>query len=516
MRRFDGSILLSGSAILLSSGTAAAQSRQTATESTPGSAPRNVIFILSDDHRHDYMGFLGTVPWLRTPNMDRLARDGAYVKNAFVTTALSSPSRASILTGLYSHEHEVVDNSAPMPDDLVFFPQYLQEAGYTTGFFGKWHMGNDTGNPQPGFDHWESFAGQGTYYSPRVNINGEWTNYDSDVYITDLLTDHAIDFVKDNSGRPFFVYLSHKAVHDPFQASPKHEGIYSDEQVVYPPSYYTPTYGTPDLPSLDAEGKAKANREWYGEGRMPDWVKNQRESWHGVDYSYHGRSTFEEECLKYCESLTSLDESIGRLLDYLEKEGLLSSTLIIYMGDNGFSWGEHGLIDKRTFYETSVKVPMLAHCPELIEPGTVVENMVQNVDIGPTVMEACGVGPAPRMRGFSMLPLLAGKTPDKWRERIFYEYYWEYEFPQTPTTFGVRTDRYKLIRYHGVWDTNEFYDLQEDPFEMNNLIDSPEHQGLIRTLAADIFTWLEDTDGMEIPLKQTVRKHNDHRNRGTY
>ena len=497
-------------------GAACAGEKGIAIERIPDAKSRNVIFILSDDHRYDYMGFLGTVPWLQTPNMDFMAANGAYVRNAFVTTSLSSPSRASILTGLFSHEHEVVDNHAPMPDDLVFFPQYLQKAGYTTAFFGKWHMGNDSGQPQLGFDHWEGFKGQGKYYSPALNINGEWTDYGEDAYVTDLLTDHAIDFIDANAERPFFVYLSHKAVHDPFQASEKHKGMYAAEQVVYPPSYNTPQYDIPQLPSIGADGKAEAQRGWYGDARMPDWVKNQRESWHGADYAYHGRTSFEEECLRYCESLTSLDESIGRLLEYLREKGLAESTLIVYMGDNGFCWGEHGLIDKRTFYEASVRVPMVAYCPEIIKSGTVVEDMVQNIDIGPTVMEACGILKAPQMRGYSMLPLLSGHEPEQWRERIFYEYYWEYSFPQTPTTFGVRTDRYKLIRYHGIWDTNEFYDLADDPYEMNNLIDAPQHQELIRELTSDLYTWLEDTGGMEIPLKRTVTRHNDHRNRGVF
>ena len=210
-----------------------------------------------------------------------------------------------------------------------------------------------------------------------------------------------------------------------------------------------------------------------------------------------------------------MDASIGRILDYLRKTGMDRNTLVIYMGDNGFCWGEHGLIDKRTFYEASVRVPMLAYCPEIIEPGTVVEPMVQNIDIAPTVMEACGIGKAPQMRGQSMLPLLEGKEVADWRERIYYEYYWEYDFPQTPTTFGVRTDKYKYIRYHGIWDTNEFYDLENDPHETRNLIAEPEYRQIIEQLANDLYTWLEETDGMSIPLKRTVKPRiGDHRNLG--
>ena len=170
--------------------------------------PRNVIFILSDDHRWDYMGFTGRVPWLKTPAMDRLAREGVFCRNTYVTTSLCSPSRASILTGLYSHTHEVVDNQAPVPDDLIYFPQYIQEAGYKTAFFGKWHMGDHNDFPRPGFDHWESFMGQGDYYAPRLNINGERTSYDSSTYITDLLTDHALQWMEGQHGKePFFLYL---------------------------------------------------------------------------------------------------------------------------------------------------------------------------------------------------------------------------------------------------------------------------------------------------------------------
>ena len=469
--------------------------------------PKNVIFILSDDHRYDFMGFMGKVPWLQTPNLDKLAKEGAHLQNAFVTTSLSSPSRASILTGQYTHEHTVVDNSAPLPPNLTFFPQYLQKKGYQTAFFGKWHMGNDDGRPQPGFHHWESFSGQGTYYNVKLNINGTSVSYPKDVYCIDLLTEHAEEFIeKRNKNKPFFIYLSHKAVHDPFAASAKHEGMYKDKPIPYPASYNQPSSGSiSTVPSKDRFNKPKTDETWYGDGRMPDWVKNQRESWHGVDYCYFGRRSFEEEVRKYCETITSLDESIGNLIKYLEDNNLDENTVIIYMGDNGFSWGEHGLIDKRQFYEESVRVPMLAYCPGLIQPKTKITKMIQNIDIAPTILEIAGIKKAPQMRGLSFLPMLTGENVTEWRNKLYYEYYWEFDFPQTPTTFGVRTDRYKYIRYHGIWDTNEFYDLQEDPYEMNNLINAPEHQQMIKELANDLFDWLESSEGMKIPLKRTVK-----------
>ncbi|MDR1156378.1 MAG: sulfatase [Bacteroidales bacterium] len=481
------------------------------------SKPLNVVFILSDDHRYDFMGFMNRVPWLQTPNMDRMAREGAHARNAFVTTALSSPSRASILTGMYSHSHRVVDNSAPLPEGLTFFPEYLQQAGYRTAFFGKWHMGNDSGAPQSGFHHWESFRGQGEYYNPRINTNGEWIQYGDSTYVTDLITGHAIDFMKQQrqDGKPFFVYLSHKGVHDNFSAARRHRDCYANEEIPLPPSYNTPRYGLAQLPTIDpATGKAAGGEAYYGESMLPDWVKRQRESWHGVDYAYHGRP-WDVQVRRYCETLRSVDESIGSVLDYLTEAGLDENTMVIYMGDNGFAWGEHGLIDKRQFYEESVRVPMLVRAPGLFEGGRVVEGMVQNVDVAPTILDYLGVAKGGQMAGYSFLPLLRGE-PVEWRQRIFYEYYWEHDFPQTPTMHGVRTDRYKYIRYHGVWDTNEFYDLREDPAETRNLIASPEHQDTIRALNHALYDWLEETGGLSIPLKRTERPHGDHRNRGNY
>ncbi|MEO1518177.1 MAG: sulfatase [Bacteroidota bacterium] len=472
--------------------------------------PRNVIFILSDDHRYDFMGFTGKVPWLQTPNMDRMAQGGAYCPNAFVTTSLCSPSRASILTGLYTHSHTVVDNQAPNPGNLTYFPQYLQAAGYETAFFGKWHMGDHDDSPQPGFDHWESFKGQGTYYKPELNINGQRVQYPDSTYISDLLTEHAIEWLSKRKGdKPYFIYLSHKAVHASFRPAKRHLNEYENEQLIYPPSFNT---SKDNVKGTRGGDKPLAEKDYYGPNRTPDWQRMQRESWHGVDYMYHGEMDFETFFRRYCETLKGIDESIGNVMDHLQSTNQLNSTLLLYMGDNGFSFGEHGLIDKRHFYEESVKVPLLVHCPELRPEGQNISQMLQNIDIGPTILEAAGLQTPEHMQGRSFLPLLQQQQV-AWRDKIFYEYYWEYDFPHTPTIHGVRTDRYKYIRYHGVWDTNEFYDLQEDPDEMNNLIASPEHQDLIKSMAGDIYDWLESTDGLQIPLKRTIKpRWGDHRN----
>ena len=350
-----------------------------------------------------------------------------------------------------------------------------------------------------------------------MNINGERVEYDDSVYISDLLTEHAVDWLENrDADRPFFLYLSHKAVHSQFMPAERHEGYYEGEDPSYPPSFRTPEYGIPELPTETDSTAPLSGPDYYGDNRMPDWVKNQRESWHGVDHMYHGQIEFEQFYQNYTETLMGVDESVGAILDFLDDNGLAEDTLVIYMGDNGFSFGEHGLIDKRHFYEESAKVPFLLRWPERLEGGAPIDALIQNIDIAPTLLEVAGLSVPDYMQGESILPLLA-RQEVPWRDRIFYEYYWEQDFPQTPTLFGVRTERYKYIRYHGIWDTNEFYDLQEDPDEMNNLISAPEHQERIRDFAEDIYRWLEETGGMQIPLKNTVRyRFGDHRNPDTF
>ncbi len=466
--------------LLLGLRSASAEQKVPALQKLPGRKPRNVVFILSDDHRYDFMGFMGKVKFLETPNMDRLARAGAHIQNAFVTTSLCSPSRASILTGLLSHKHGVVDNQTDIQPGLVFFPQYLQQLGYETAFMGKWHMGHDSDEARPGFDRWISFRGQGEYYNCELNVDGRKVR--TTKHISDELTDYAVDWLRQKRSKPFFLYLSHKAVHGMFEPAKRHLGRYEDVKLEYP------------VTMADTEENYRGK---------PAWVKEQRNSWHGVDYMYHGQMDFDTFYKRYCETLLSIDESIGRVLDCLKEMGQLESTLVLYMGDNGFCFGEHGLIDKRHMYEPSMRVPLLAYCPELIKPGTKVPQLVQNIDIAPTVLEAAGAQPPEQMDGRSLLPLLAGQRVP-WRDTIFYEYYWEANYPQTPTTYGVRTDRWKFIHYHGVWDTDELYDLQNDPDERQNLIDAPQHLKLVSSLRKQMYDWLEQTNGMQIPVRREI------------
>ncbi len=477
-----------------------------------GNKPMNVIFILSDDHRYDFMGFMNKVPGLQTPNMDRMAREGAHLENAFVTTALCSPSRASILTGQYAHTHTIVDNNAPIPEGLTFFPQYLQKQGYQTGFFGKWHMGHEDDMPQPGFDQWVSFRGQGVYFNPVLNINGKSVKQPEGTYVTDLLTDQTLDWLnKRDKNKPFFAYLSHKGVHAEFQPAPRHAGKYKDMPIVSPQSMYlTATEESPVF------GKKQEPQGPVNTRDIPEWVRKQRNSWHGVDGMYDGDIKFDVFYRNYLETLLSVDESIGKVLAWLKKEGLDKNTIVFYMGDNGFIFGEHGLIDKRNAYEPSMRVPLLVRGPGVVNAGIKVPQMVMNIDIAPTIMDMAGMSTPENMQGRTFLPLLKGEKVPSWRDRIFYEYYWEWAFPQTPTVFAIRTDQYKYIYNHGLWDINELYDIKADPEEMNNLIRSPQHQQVAAQLKKELWDWLERTGGLQIPLKPVPHRRIDLPFKGTY
>jgi N-acetylglucosamine-6-sulfatase len=473
--------------------------------------PMNIIYILSDDHRYDFMGFMNKVPGLQTPGMDRMAREGVHLKNAFVTTALCSPSRASILTGQYAHTHTVVDNDAQLPGNLVFFPQYLQKQGYKTGFMGKWHMGNTGDQPQPGFDKWISFHGQGKYAGNVLNIDGKQVATTAGDYITDVLTDKAIDWMNDVKKGPFCLYLSHKGVHAEFEPAKRHIGRYKNLPVVSPPSMYLTATDSSKHYGVQTAPTSKVN---YRD--IPKWVREQRYSWHGVDYMYHGQIPFDDFYHLYLETLQAVDESVERVLAWVEKNGLKENTIVVYMGDNGFLFGEHGLIDKRNAYEESMRVPLLMWAPGMIKPNSVVEQMILNIDLAPTFLELAGLKTKPtQMQGTSILPLLKGQQVT-WRDKVFYEYYWEAAFPQTPTVFAIRGDRYKYIFNYGVWDINELYDLQEDPNEMNNLVRDSTMQKVGMGLRDQLFSWLEETNGLQIPLKRQRGKRFDNLYNATY
>ncbi|MFY0654566.1 MAG: sulfatase [Cyclobacteriaceae bacterium] len=409
----------------------------------------NIIFILIDDQRYDFLSFLDH-PWIETPNIDKLAKNSLYFDRAYVTTSLCSPSRASIVTGQYAHTHKVIDNDTPIDKSTATFPKELQKGGYKTAFMGKWHMGGNDDMPRPGFDHWVSFKGQGKYNDPELNIDGKRVQKKG--YTPDILTDLAVEYLEQNknSKEPYCLYLSHKSVHENFAPAKRHVGRYKDLKIPKPDSYG----------DTDANYKGK-----------PEWMRAQRKSWHGAerDYGIQKYGSFDRFFQLYSECMLGVDESVGRISDTLEKLGQLENTVIIYFSDNGYLVGEHGLIDKRVMYEESIRVPAFVHWPDKIKKPATNSEFILNIDLGPTILDIAGLEKPASMHGDSFLPLVLDEKTD-WREDFVYEYFIDHNAVQTPTIFGLRTKEYSYMTYHGVWDLFELYDMKKDEQQMNNLV----------------------------------------------
>ena len=456
---------------------------QTSEGQTPNAPRPNIVFILIDDLRYDTFGFMGH-PFIETPHLDALANQGMHFRNAFVTTSLCSPSRASFLTGQYMHHHGVVDNADLMPAATVTFPQQLQAAGYQTAFIGKWHMGGSSDAPRPGFDHWVSFRGQGTYSPNKQTLNINGNQVPRQRYMTDELTEYAADWLSQQAdAKPFMLYLSHKGVHGLYDPAPRHRDRYRAQQVVLPKTLQIDPGQLADVPM---------------------WVQDQRNSWHGVEHPYHGRAkqSIEQMYKHYCEMILSIDDSVGRVMQTLRERGLDQNTLVMFTSDGGHLWGEHGLIDKRCAYEESIRIPMLVHYPPLVATAKTCDATVANIDVAPTLLKLAGITPPDSMDGQSFLDRLNDPTGVNaaTRQSLMYEYFWEPSFPQTPTMFALRADQYKLIQYHGIWDTDELYDIAQDPNETNNLIRLDQQQSRVMAMRKELHQRLKQSGGLSIRL----------------
>jgi len=431
-------------------------------------SPRpNVLFILCDDLRLDALGCYGS-PHVKTPRIDRLADEGVRFANAFCTTSLCSPSRASILTGLYAHAHGVRDNFTELPERLPHWPGRLREEGYATAYVGKWHMGEDNDAPRPGFDWFVTHKGQGRYFDNEWNVNGE-RRETPEGYYTTVVTDYCLEWLRGRpKDRPWALCLGQKAPHSFYFPEKKYSHAFDEVRVRYPESAFR------------LEGK-------------PDWIRQRLSTWHGI-YGplFEWRKTFPDsrpEAVKdfenmvhaYWGTVLSVDDSVGRLVDFLTETGQLDDTIMLFMGDNGLLEGEHGMVDKRTMHEPSIRVPLLARGPGLPR-GRVETRQVLTEDVAPSLLAACGSRPLERIHGRSWVDLVNGGDPD-WRTEWLYEYDYEKQFPYTPNIRGVRTDRWKFIRYpHGDGGPDrhlaELYDLEEDPGELVNLAADPSRAAL--------------------------------------
>jgi N-acetylglucosamine-6-sulfatase len=448
------------------------------------SRPPNIVVVLVDDLRWDEFGVAGH-PYAETPNIDRLAAEGARFTNAFHAVPLCSPNRASLLTGQYPSRHGIIDNVARnlASHRLQTFPRALQAAGYETGFFGKWHMGNDP-TPRPGFDAWTALPGQGRTIDPVLFEDGK--THVVEGYVTDILTDRTLAFVDRDRDRPFLAILSHKAVHPDarqlddgsvdldvpmtYIPAPRHLGRYEDE--VFP--------RRSNVPASLAEVESEASRSALELRASPE-VSDV----FGEDFL--DPMTSEETVRRRAEMLLAVDEGLGRIMDALEARGILDETLILFTSDNGYFFGEHGFsIERRMPYDESIRSPILVRYPPSVAPGTVIDALALSIDVAPTLLELGGAEIGGHVQGRSLVPLLAGReTP--WRESVLIEFY-TYEQPMPWLTTmdyrAVRTDRYKYI--HWVRHEAELYDLLDDPFETRNLVGEPGMEPVVQELRAEL------------------------------
>jgi arylsulfatase A-like enzyme len=419
--------------------------------SLPAAAPPNVLVIITDDQRWDALSCAGNA-LLKTPNLDRLATEGTRFANAFVTTSLCSPSRATMLSGLYAHRHGVLNNFTEYPDALPSYPKRLREAGYETAYFGKWHMGETNDAPRTGFDFWMSHRGQGRYFDNEWNINGRRKFIPG--YYTTVITDYAVEWLNQKHERPFVIVVGQKAPHGgPIEPEAKYAHAFDSATIRRPANF-------------DAWCRNK-----------PAWLVESFPTWHGAGGTLYNYRDYDKFVRAYLATLLSVDDSVGRIYDALKQTGQLDRTAIIFTSDNGFALGEHGRVDKRTMYEESLRVPLVVRYPPLARQEAVVQEMVLNIDLAPSIVELGGGRPLPDIDGLSWVPLLKGNARG-WRESFLYFYNYEKEFPYTPNVRGIRTPEWKYIRYpHGDGTPDrylaELYNLRNDPLEERNLINDP-------------------------------------------
>jgi N-acetylglucosamine-6-sulfatase len=450
---------------------------------TNSSAP-NIIFILVDDLRWDDLGCAGH-PFLRTPQIDRLAREGAMFRNAFATTPLCSPSRASILTSEYAHKHGIIDNTerSKQSHELKTFPQELQKAGYETAFFGKWHMGNDN-TPRAGFDRWYCLEGQGSTFDPVVNDDGR--NVQTHGYVTDLLDEKTIAFIRQKRSRPFFVYLSHKAMHP--ETKQAADGSLSDPNA----SNFIPA---PRHKNLYEEAKIPRRANW---GVPPLDKPALQQQIAGIPPLSPDTGSTDDSILNRLRMLASVDEGVGQIRKVLADMGLLDNTLIVVTGDHGYFYGEHCLsVERRLAYEESIRIPIVMRYPPLIKSGSTPESMALTIDFAPTFVELAGGKIPAQYQGRSLVPILKGETPADWRKSFLVEYYSDTVFPRVHKMGykAVRDDRWKYIHYIDQNGLDELYDLQNDPYELKNCIHDPGSATALAKMQRELQRQLAETGG---------------------
>lgn len=454
----------------------------------------NIVFIFTDDHASHAMSAYGSKV-NKTPNLDRIAQEGMKFENCFCTNSLCGPSRAVILTGKHSHLNGFKDNRSKFDASQQTFPKLLQKSGYQTSVIGKWHL---VSNPT-GFDHYEILVGQGPYYNPPMIRDGEKVQHTG--YTTSVITDLALDWLKNqrDPNKPFMLMFQHKAPHREWQPGPGYFDLYKDVEIPEPPTLFD---------DYEGRGTAAKTQDMSIEKTMNDLDlkltpprnlnDEQLAKWHeaydaeneafrkanpkGKDLV---RWKYQRYMKDYLRCVAAVDDSVGQMLDYLDESGLAENTVVFYSSDQGFYLGDHGWFDKRFMYEESLRMPFLCRWPGVTKPGSVNDDLVQNLDFAETFLDIAGVEIPKDMQGRSIVPLLKGETPKDWREAIYYHYY---EYPAVHAVqrhYGVRTNRYKLIHFYNI-DEWELYDLKSDPDELRNVVNESQYKEVVADLKSKL------------------------------
>jgi arylsulfatase A-like enzyme len=460
----------------------------------------NILYVMSDDHAaHAISAYRGHIN--QTPHLDRLANEGMRLDNCFCTNSLCTPSRAAILTGTYSHINGVCTLDDSLDRKQQNFAALLQEAGYHTGVIGKWHLKTE---PR-GFDYYNVLPGQGDYFNPRFKEKGRpWQDHEAggDVregYVTDLTTDYALQFMEDRpQDRPFCLLYQHKAPHDMWEYDALHAHIFEDGDVPEPDNLF-------DDYANRGEAIKRATQKIGKRHTLFEGIEGHEGQFRGVSEELKQlppdelkRRSYQYFIKAYLRCIASIDDNMGRVLDYLDENGLAEDTIVIYTSDQGFFLGDHGLFDKRFMYEESLRMPFLIRYPKAIAPGIVNEDLVLNVDFAPTLLDYAGVSIPERMQGQSARRVLEGKAQDNWRDSLYYRYWMHRPHFDVAAHYGVRTKRYKLIFYYGLplnatgavdaptppeW---ELFDLDNDPCEMCSVYDDLAYAEVVDELKAEL------------------------------
>ena len=460
-----------------------------------------MLFILTDDQRADCVS-LNPRAVIATPNIDRLGREGVYFPNHFCTTSLCSPSRASILSGLYAHAHGVSNNFTEYPEDMPSWPRALQAAGYQTAYIGKYHMGEDNDDVRGGFDYFVTHKGQGKYFDTEFRFHGGERRVVPGYYTT-VVTDMAEAWLKERRpGKPWALLLGHKAPHSFYYPEPKYEHAFDYVNVPYPLTAFL----------LDD------NAAWYQQ-RLDTWhgiygpLFDYRKKW--PDRSPEAVKDFATMTRSYWGTILSVDDSVGRLYRLLKELGQLDNTLVIFTSDNGLLNGEQGMIDKRTAHEPSLRIPLVVRYPGLTPANQprIVPEMTLTVDFAPSILEICSVAPLSKTHGRSWKAVAQGHADSQWRQSFLYHYNYEKQFPYTPNVRAVRTSEWKFVRYpHGDGGPDrhqpDLFHLASDPEEAYNLVDDPRYAGKVVELSRELDRLLAETGALpdQMPLDEGVKQ----------